>query len=266
MNEAVGSLGFENPTSFLAQLLSDCNTSQIVEVLEKLFQLDDGNARRGRSGFSQKQQIRNFFGLPNDAQEVSKKYRCMKKQEKAEFFGRLFLRLGLTRYQIRGLNSELGWEFSDCQFKYWFQKLKDQIPLEKTDHGWRVNDVEGEVNRMFDDDWEGNKYPLWDEYDRVNNNMNHQEEATIGGVANAEENLKLKMIFSADGGSFDRRNKGVVVKLIRGDEEWWAKGTRTWRAVLNLSLGVFVMKESFKTFQEEISPIYQMIYQVSIFL
>ena len=67
MNEVVESLGFENPTFFLAQLLSDCNTSQIVEVLEKLFQLNDGNARRGRSGFSQKQQIRNFFGLPNDA-------------------------------------------------------------------------------------------------------------------------------------------------------------------------------------------------------
>ena len=56
------------------------------------------------------------------------------------------------------------------------------------------------------------------------------------------------------------------MKLICGDEEWWAKGTQTWRAVLNLSLGVFVMKESFKTFQEEISLIYQMIYQVSIFL
>ena len=51
--------------------------------------------------------------------------------------------------------------------------------------------------------WKGNKYPLWNEYDWMNNNMNHQEEVTIGGVANAKENLKLKMIFSADGGSFD---------------------------------------------------------------
>ena len=111
-----------------------------------------------------------------------------------------------------------------------------------------MNDVEGKVNKMFDNDWKNNKYSLWNEYDLVNNNMNHQKEATIGGIANIEENLKLKMIFSADGSSFDQKNKEVVVKLIYDNKEWWAKGTWTWRAVLNLSLNIFVMKESFKTF------------------
>ena len=33
------------------------------------------------------------------------------------------------------------------------------------------------------------------------------------------------MIFSVDGGSFDWRNYGVIVKLIHGDEEWWKRGT-----------------------------------------
>ena len=58
------------------------------------------------------------------------------------------------------------------------------------------------------------------------------------------------MIFSVDGGSFDWRNYEVIVKLIHGDEEWW--NSNLWaaqillRAALNLSLGVFVMKEDYK--------------------
>ena len=41
MNGAVESLGFDNPISLLSQLLSDHNTDQIIQVLEKLFQLEE---------------------------------------------------------------------------------------------------------------------------------------------------------------------------------------------------------------------------------
>ena len=122
--------------------------------------------------------------------------------------------------------------------------------------------VEVEVKRMFDNSWKNEEYPHWVEYNQLNNNNQGAAVLSRGMMYSGIENLKLHMIFSVDGGSFDWRNYGVIVKLICGDEEWWKRGTQNWKAALNLSLSVFVMKEDYKNFHEEISPIYNMIYQV----
>ena len=70
MNGAVESLGFDNPISLLFQLLSDHNTDQIIQVLEKLFQLKEEKT----GSCNRKQQIKNFFELPTDVQQATKKF------------------------------------------------------------------------------------------------------------------------------------------------------------------------------------------------
>ena len=88
-----------------------------------------------------------------------------------------------------------------------------------------MHNVKVEVKRMFDNSWENEEYPHWVEYNQLNNNNQGAAVLSRGMMYSRIENLKLHMIFSIDGGSFDQRNYGVIVKLICGDKEWWKRGT-----------------------------------------
>jgi hypothetical protein len=175
-----------------------------------------------------KLQVNHFLMLPFAVQNLS----LEREKEKRHHLGKLNITLKLGEEGQGELNSALSLGFSKHQFRHWKDgKIRDMgICASNGKSGYSIP-LPKCIQAMFPCDG--------DEWGKI--------VLTSGN--------RIPLTISTDGGSMDRRNGAVIVKIQRRDD-LWTIGNRFKKPNLNATHAVLFMKETYENLRRELAPLY----------
>lgn len=208
--------GFEGKTQFATFVLSCLTAHQILQVMKLVMKGSD----------TVRLKLTQFLRLPVAIQKMNS---FEMEEEKRNYLGDLNISLKLGEEAQQELNEALDLGFSAHQFRKWKGDTLADIGIGPSpgNNGYCAP-LQQCIETMMDCDWK--------EYDKDN-----------------PEGILLTV--STDGGSMDRRNGAVIVKLQRRDEKW-AIGNRFKKPELNATHSVLYIKEKYETLQPELHPLF----------
>jgi hypothetical protein len=179
-----------------------------------------------------KLKISQFLGLPEEIQKISV---FQRQKEHKDHLGSLNVRLKIGEEGQKELDEALSMGFTNHQFRTWKEKRISLYGIcpSPGKRGYCVSLNSCMINLFPFSSQE------WSDYDRK----------YPGGIV---------MTLSSDGGSMDRRNGAIIIKIQRRDEDW-VIGNRFKKPNLNPTHSVLYMKETYEYLAQELGGLYQEI-------